>query len=170
MYKLFSDASIKAIGAVAYLKVVQEDGKVEVGFILGKAKLAPQSEPIIPRLELCAAVLAAEMADFIQEELDLKVDAVKFYIDSKVFSGTSVMRRDASTCMFTTESSASRQKKTPQTMLQGLCLRLILHKVLGSLGTTSCFSHPQKPVRSLSLLAPKMTLTSDPRFKLISLT
>lgn len=68
---LFSDASVKAIGAVAYLKVVLEDGKTEVGFVMGKAKLAPQSEPTIPRLELCAAVIAAEMADFIQEELDL---------------------------------------------------------------------------------------------------
>lgn len=84
---LFSDASIKAIGAVAYLKVVQEDGNVEVGFIMGKAKLVPQSEPTIPQLELCAAVLATEMADVIQEELDLKVDAIKFYTDSKVVLG-----------------------------------------------------------------------------------
>lgn len=84
---LFSDASVKAIGAVAYLKVVLEDGKTEVGFVMGKAKLAPQSEPTIPRLELCTAVLAAEMADFIQEELDLKLDAVKFFTDSKVVLG-----------------------------------------------------------------------------------
>ena len=49
---MFSDASIKAIGAVAYLKGVQ-------------------SQPTIPRLELCGAVLAAEMADLIQDGLDL---------------------------------------------------------------------------------------------------
>ncbi|XP_039902004.1 uncharacterized protein LOC120742644 isoform X1 [Simochromis diagramma] len=84
---LFSDASTKAIGAVAYLKAVQTDGKVEVGFIMGKAKLAPLSEPTIPRLELCAAVLAAEMADLIQDELDLDFDAVHFYTDSKVVLG-----------------------------------------------------------------------------------
>lgn len=81
---LLFDSSIKASGAVAYLQVVQEDGKVEVGFVMAKAKVAPQSEPTIPRLELCAAVLAAEMAGFIQEELDLKLDAIKFYTDSKV--------------------------------------------------------------------------------------
>ena len=84
---VFSDASIKAIGAVAYLKVVQEDGKIEVGFVMGKAKLAPLSEPTIPRLELCGAVLAAEMADLIQDELDLKLDAIKFYTDSRVVLG-----------------------------------------------------------------------------------
>nr|XP_054592946.1 uncharacterized protein LOC129159777 [Nothobranchius furzeri] len=84
---LFSDASTKAIGAVAYLKAIQTDGRVEVGFIMGKAKLAPLSEPTIPRLELCAAVLAAEMADLIQDELDLDFDAVHFYTDSKVVLG-----------------------------------------------------------------------------------
>ncbi|XP_078809202.1 uncharacterized protein LOC144994598 [Oryzias latipes] len=84
---VFSDASNKAIGAVAYLKTVQEGGKAEVGFVMGKAKLAPQSEPTIPRLELCGAVLAVEMADLIQDELDLKFDAVQFYTDSKVVLG-----------------------------------------------------------------------------------
>lgn len=84
---VFSDASTKAIGAAAYLKVVQKDGKAEVGLLMGKAKLAPQSEPTIPRLELCAAVLAAEMADLIQEELDLELDAVNFFTDSKVVLG-----------------------------------------------------------------------------------
>ncbi|KAJ0049815.1 hypothetical protein NL108_003586 [Boleophthalmus pectinirostris] len=80
---LFSDASTKAIGAVAYLKTVHQDDKVGIGFVMGKARLAPQSEPTIPRLELCAAVLAVEMADLIQDELDVQFDAVHFYTDSK---------------------------------------------------------------------------------------
>lgn len=84
---VFSDASTKAIGAVAYLKAVQEDGEVHVGFVIGKSKLAPRSEPTIPRLELCAAVLAVEMADLIHDELDLKLDSTKFYTDSKVVLG-----------------------------------------------------------------------------------
>ncbi|KAL3977608.1 alcohol-forming fatty acyl-CoA reductase [Sarotherodon galilaeus] len=84
---VFLDASTMAIGAIAYLRAIQEDGKVKVGFVMGRAKLAPQSEPIIPRLELCAAVLAVEMADVIREELDLKLDAARFYMDSKVVLG-----------------------------------------------------------------------------------
>ncbi|XP_067306911.1 uncharacterized protein [Pseudorasbora parva] len=84
---VFSDASSKAIGVVAYLRTIQAEGQVEVGFILGKAKLAPQYEPTIPRLELCAAVLAVEVAELIQDELDMKLDAIKFFCDSKVVLG-----------------------------------------------------------------------------------
>lgn len=84
---VFSDASVKAISAVAYLKVTNEHGHSEVGFVFGKAKLAPQPELTIPRLELCAAVLAVEIAELVIREIDLKVNAVKFYIDSRVVLG-----------------------------------------------------------------------------------
>ncbi|XP_026224940.1 uncharacterized protein LOC113168151 [Anabas testudineus] len=84
---IFSDASTKAIGAVAYLKTTDEDGRVHVGFILGKARLAPVNEPTIPRLELCAAVLAVEMAELIVQEIDLPLNAVTLYCDSKVVLG-----------------------------------------------------------------------------------
>ena len=43
-----------------------------LGLVLGKAKLAPPSEHSIPRLELCAVVLAVEAAQFVAlEQLDL---------------------------------------------------------------------------------------------------
>ncbi len=81
---VFSDASSWAIGAVAYLRALTDEGEVKVGFVLGKAKLSPRPEPSIPRLELCGAVLAVEMAEHILDELDHKPNAVKFYCDSKV--------------------------------------------------------------------------------------
>lgn len=84
---VFSDASTKALGVVAYLKTIQPEGKVEVGFVLGKAKLTPQSKPTIPQLELCASVLAMEVAKLIQDKLDTKLDAIRFYCDSKVVLG-----------------------------------------------------------------------------------
>ena len=49
--------------------------------------MSPRPEPTIPRLELCAAVLAVEMAELILDELDQKLDAVKFHCDSKVVLG-----------------------------------------------------------------------------------
>lgn len=69
------------------MKSIQEDGQVDIGFIMGKSKLAPQSEPTIPRLELCAAVLAVEMAELIHDKLDLKLDSTKFCTDSRVVLG-----------------------------------------------------------------------------------
>lgn len=83
---VFSDASLQAIAAIAYLRVTH-DGHREVGFVLGKAKLAPQPELTVPRLELCAAVLAVEIAETIIHEIDLKLDAVRYFTDSKVVLG-----------------------------------------------------------------------------------
>lgn len=83
----FSDASEKAIAAVAYLKVFQHDGSSHLGFVLEKTKLAPISGNTIPRLELCAAVMAVEIAEFVTDNLDRKLDTVKFYSDSRVVLG-----------------------------------------------------------------------------------
>lgn len=58
---VFSDASTMAIAAVAYLKIVEDNGQCHVGFIMGKSKLAPKPAHTVPRLELCAAVLAVEL-------------------------------------------------------------------------------------------------------------
>ncbi|XP_062393459.1 uncharacterized protein LOC134080863 [Sardina pilchardus] len=84
---VFADASIQAIAAVAYLKVTDSDGMCHVGFIMGKAKLAPLPNHTVPRLELCAAVLAVDVAELIVQELDYKPDSLKFYTDSKVVLG-----------------------------------------------------------------------------------
>ncbi|KAI4871708.1 hypothetical protein NFI96_005782 [Prochilodus magdalenae] len=84
---IFSDASIKAVAAVAYLRVIDKNGACHTGFVLGKAKLAPQAAHTIPRLELGAAVLAAEIAEMITSELDLTLDATEFYTDSRVVLG-----------------------------------------------------------------------------------
>lgn len=41
---ILCDTSTKAIAAVAYAKVTDTEGKSELGFVFGKAKLAPQQE------------------------------------------------------------------------------------------------------------------------------
>ena len=84
---VFSDASTKAIAAVAYLKVTDAAGNNHIGFVMGKAKLTPRPEHTVPRLELCAAVLAVELSDLIAAELDLQLDAITYYSDSKVVLG-----------------------------------------------------------------------------------
>ncbi|XP_048868217.1 uncharacterized protein LOC125740722 isoform X1 [Brienomyrus brachyistius] len=84
---VFSDASEKIIAAVAYLKTVDSDGNCHIGFIAGKARLAPRPELTIPRLELCAAVLAVNIMETITEEIAVKFDKINFYTDSRVVLG-----------------------------------------------------------------------------------
>ena len=84
---VFSDASEKAVAAVAYIKMFRADEKCEFGFVFGKSKLSPKHGHTIPRLELCSAVLASEIATAVKSHLDIPIDATYFYSDSKVVLG-----------------------------------------------------------------------------------
>ena len=84
---VFCDTSELAISAVAYLFMYFPDGQREIGFVLGKTKVAPSSGHTIPRLELCAAGLGAEILVIAQENLGVQLSGVKFFSDSKVVLG-----------------------------------------------------------------------------------
>lgn len=62
-------------------------GKADVGFIFGKAKLAPCPDITIPWLGLCGTVLPVEIAYTITSEIDIKFDSVTFYSDSRMVLG-----------------------------------------------------------------------------------
>lgn len=72
---------------MAYAKLTDQDGTSELGFVLGKAKVAPLHGHTIPRLELCGAVLAVQIAEIIEDNLDVPTTAMRFYTDSKVVLG-----------------------------------------------------------------------------------
>lgn len=84
---IFADTSTMAISAVAYIRAIDTEGCSHVGFLLGKSKLAPRTSLTVPRLELCSAVLAVEMADLLTTELDIELQRVKFYTDSRIVLG-----------------------------------------------------------------------------------
>ncbi|XP_063406647.1 uncharacterized protein LOC134690610 [Mytilus trossulus] len=84
---IFSDASKEAISSVAYIRTFDKKGDSELGFLVGKSKLAPCHGHTIPRLELCGAVLSTELATFIQNELKLPLSSTHFYTDSQVVLG-----------------------------------------------------------------------------------
>jgi len=83
---IFSDASEKAIAACAYILEYSQE-QCHIGFVLGKAKVAPKCGHTIPRLELCAAVLAVELWETIVEEIEIQFDEVHFHTDSKIVLG-----------------------------------------------------------------------------------
>ena len=81
-YHIFCDASEEAIAAVAYVQCQNQ-----IGFVMGKTKVAPSTGHTIPRLELCSAVLAVEIWSFISKQLNVPKDNAFFYSDSKVTLG-----------------------------------------------------------------------------------
>ncbi|XP_071147616.1 uncharacterized protein [Mytilus edulis] len=84
---IFCDASEQAISSVAYLKSVNETGNTSLGFLMGKTKLAPLKGHTIPRLELCAAVLGAELGEVICDNMKLLPETCHYYTDSQVVLG-----------------------------------------------------------------------------------
>ena len=83
----FSDASEGAIGAAVYLRQVNDRGEYCTALLFGQSRVAPVQITSIPRLELCAAVLAAQAVDKIIKEIDIEIDEITFYTDSKVVLG-----------------------------------------------------------------------------------
>ena len=83
----FCDASEQAYAAVSYMRVVHDDGSIHCSYLFGKAKLAPSKTDTIPRLELQAAVLAAQSHLLLADEMTIKFDEVHFWSDSMVVLG-----------------------------------------------------------------------------------
>ncbi|XP_042228977.1 uncharacterized protein LOC121871003 [Homarus americanus] len=78
----FCDASQAAYGAVTYLRMVDSGGSIQCSFVYGRAKLAPLKQLTIPRLELCAAVLAVNADRTIRREMTMTIRESYFWTDS----------------------------------------------------------------------------------------
>ena len=79
---IFCDASLQAFAAVAYLRVVQQDGTIRLSLVMAKTRVAPVKPMTVPRLELQAALLAVRMAKVIEAEMDIVVVERTFWSDS----------------------------------------------------------------------------------------
>ena len=77
-FMFFSDGSRVGYGAVAYLRLVDDDDRIHCAFIIGRARVAPICEITILRLELSAAVVSVQLRESVQKELDVKLDRVTF--------------------------------------------------------------------------------------------
>ncbi|GFV75197.1 retrovirus-related Pol polyprotein from transposon 297 [Trichonephila clavipes] len=80
----FSDASQKAYGAAAFLRVKHKD-RVSVDLVTSKSRVAPLKRLSLPRLELMGALLAARLAKEVKKILDQKCSTrALFWTDSQV--------------------------------------------------------------------------------------
>ncbi|XP_057373119.1 uncharacterized protein LOC130693973 [Daphnia carinata] len=81
--QVFTDASSKGYGAVAYFRTVFEDQSVNVSFVMAKTHVTPVKGLTIPRLELQAAVEGLNIALTICRELEINLRQVTFHSDSQ---------------------------------------------------------------------------------------
>ncbi|XP_046554901.1 uncharacterized protein LOC124264207 [Haliotis rubra] len=102
---VFCDASERIYGSVAYLRSEDNDSNVYVSFVAARSRVTPKKQLSMPRLELCAALSGAQLADTLLRELNLPVTTLTLWSDSttvlswlhsdscryKVFVGTRIL-------------------------------------------------------------------------------
>ncbi|XP_075223913.1 uncharacterized protein LOC142325766 [Lycorma delicatula] len=81
----FSDASEKAYEVCLYMRTVAENGEVNVMLICSKARVAPLKLTLLPRLELCGALLLAQLLQKTLKALDLfNINNITLWTDSTI--------------------------------------------------------------------------------------
>ncbi|XP_077396826.1 uncharacterized protein LOC144033019 [Festucalex cinctus] len=78
---IFADASEKAYGAVTFIRTEDKHGRTHLSFVLARSRIAPKRLHSVPRLELCAALVAAQLASTLKKELTLTVHRIVLWSD-----------------------------------------------------------------------------------------
>nr|CAI5818309.1 unnamed protein product [Callosobruchus analis] len=81
----FSDAALEAYGACIYLRSEDSMGNVTVRLVCSKTRVAPLKTITIPRLELCGALMLANLVKKVQTSLSVKIDKTYLWSDSTVY-------------------------------------------------------------------------------------
>ncbi|GFY20233.1 integrase catalytic domain-containing protein [Trichonephila clavipes] len=80
----FADASEAAYGAVVYLQCFLHNGAAKVSILASISRIAPIRVISIPRLELCACVLLAQLVKKIHSTLRLNISDIVLHTDSTI--------------------------------------------------------------------------------------
>lgn len=80
----FCDASQVAYGACIYMRSLNENNEATVRLLCSKSKVAPVKPTTIPRLELCAALLAANLCKSVTDSLRVTPSKITHWCDSNV--------------------------------------------------------------------------------------
>jgi len=79
----FCDASESGYGCCSYLKVIDDD-EIHTTLIMSRARVSPMKHVSLPRLELQAALMATQMNEVIQKEMELEISLTRYYTDSQI--------------------------------------------------------------------------------------
>ena len=80
----FCDASLSGYGACSFLRLTNRNGPIHTAFMMAKSRLAPVKQIIVPRLELCAAVVVVKLDNVIRGELEMGLLPLTFWPDSPI--------------------------------------------------------------------------------------
>ncbi|UYV84304.1 hypothetical protein LAZ67_X001786, partial [Cordylochernes scorpioides] len=80
----FCDSSELAYSAVCYLRITYENNQIETILLTAKTKVAPIKKITIPRLELCAALMLAQLQSQTTQALPFNIDEQFYWTDSKI--------------------------------------------------------------------------------------
>ncbi|XP_037773228.1 uncharacterized protein LOC119568898 [Penaeus monodon] len=75
---------MQAYGACAYVRWQTGEHEFESHLIAARNKIAPMKQMSIPRLELCAALMAARLRESILKEFTWKFEAIYHIVDSSI--------------------------------------------------------------------------------------
>ena len=80
----FCDASLKAFGAVVYVRTVYLHQPPTVTLVTAKTKVTKTKPPTIPKLELCGAVLLTKLLNTVSDVLNIPLSNITAWTDSSI--------------------------------------------------------------------------------------
>jgi hypothetical protein len=80
----FSDAFKEAYGGCIYLRSRNAAGYIQISLLCAKSKVAPLKAETIPRLELCGALVTANLASRVSKSLRCNIDNIFLWTDSTI--------------------------------------------------------------------------------------
>jgi hypothetical protein len=80
----FSDASEKAYCGIVYLRSTNTTAEVHISLVMAKTRVAPIKKVSLPRLELCGALLLAQMMRHLQKILSIPLLNLHAFTDSSI--------------------------------------------------------------------------------------
>ncbi|KAJ0169350.1 hypothetical protein K1T71_015234 [Dendrolimus kikuchii] len=83
----FVDASQEAYGACIYFRSTDNQGHIEVKLLCAKSRVSPLKILTIPRLELCGALLGAQLSQKVLDSVRCPIDRKVIWTDSTIVLG-----------------------------------------------------------------------------------
>jgi len=79
----FADASERAYGACIYIRSTDFEDSHHTSLVCSRSRVSPLKNLSLPRLELCAALLSAQLTQVLQS-INIKFDCVYHWSDSNI--------------------------------------------------------------------------------------